>query len=169
MAPSEVVSPELARHLAEVSGQLGRQVGVVIARDGAIRNVVVGDATQLHLPDVGRLRGGVGRFRGLRLVHTHLRGEPLSADDLNDLALLRLDAVATIQVSKEGRPGAVEVALLAPASASDDGDHATFFQRYQARDVHGLDLDFATEVRALEAEYTRRTRGAAGLHRRRCD
>lgn len=156
------MSPELARHLTEVSGQLGRQVGVVISRDGAIRNVVVGDATQLHLPDVGRLRGGVGRFRGLRLVHTHLRGEPLSDDDLNDLALLRLDAVAVIQVSEEGRPGTVEVALLAPSAAKDNGDHAAFFQRHEARDVHTLDLDFATEVRALEAEYTRLTRGAAG-------
>ncbi len=162
MAPSEVVSPELARHLAEVSGQLGRQVGVVVAREGAIRNVVVGDATQLHLPDVGRLRGGVGRFRGLRLVHTHLRGEPLSDDDLNDLALLRLDAVAMVQVVDGDKPGRVEVALLAPSAAKDDGDHAAFFRRYQARDVHGLDLDFATEVRALEAEYTRLTRGAAG-------
>ncbi len=157
-----MVSPELARHLAEVSNELGRQVGVVISRDGAIRNVVVGDATQLHLPDVGRLRGGVGRFRGLRLVHTHLRGEPLSADDLNDLALLRLDAVAMIEVSEEGRSGRIEVALLAPAAASADGDHAAFFRRFEARGVHALDLDFGSEVRALEAEYTRLTRGAAG-------
>ena len=162
VAPSEVVSPELARHLADLSSQLGRQVGVVVSRDGAIRNVVVGDATQLHLPDVGRLRGGVGRFRGLRLVHTHLRGEPLTDDDLNDLALLRLDAVAMIQVTAAGGPGRVEVALLAPAAASDDGDHADFFRRYEARDVHALDLDFDSEVRALEAEYTRLTRGAAG-------
>ncbi len=162
MAPSEVVSPELARHLADVSNQLGRQVGVVVSREGAIKNVVVGDATQLHLPDVGRLRGGVGRFRGLRLVHTHLRGEPLSADDLNDLALLRLDAVAMIQVADDGSPGRVEVALLAPASASGDGDHATFFRRFEARDVHALGLDFDMEVRALEAEFTRLTRGAAG-------
>jgi GTP-binding protein HflX len=37
-----------------------------------------------------------GRFRGLRLVHTHLRGEPLTRDDLTDLALLRLDLVAAV-------------------------------------------------------------------------
>ena len=42
----------------------------------------------------GGMRGGSGRFRGLRLVHTHLRGEALTRDDLTDLALLRLDAVA---------------------------------------------------------------------------
>ncbi len=167
VAPSEVVSPELARHLAEVSGQLGRQVGVVVSRDGAIRNVVVGDATTLHLPDVGRLRGGVGRFRGLRLVHTHLRGEPLSADDLNDLALLRLDAVAMIQVAPEGGAGRIEVALLSPAGkAGESGETADFFRRFEARDVFTLDLDFEAEVRALEAELTRLTRGAAGKTRK---
>ncbi len=57
---------------------------------------MVGDASKLVLPDVGRMRGGAGRFRGLRLVHTHLRGEPLTRDDLTDLALLRLDLVAAI-------------------------------------------------------------------------
>ncbi len=163
ISPKEVVSPELAGHLASVSRQLGRQVGVVVSREGAIRNVVVGDATQLHLPDVGRLRGGVGRFRGLRLVHTHLRGESLSADDLNDLALLRLDAVAMIQVSQTGEPKEVEVALLSPSGSGDDsGEFGDFFRRFEARDIHHLDLDFEAEIRALEDEQTRLTRGAAG-------
>ena len=170
MAPSEVVSPELARHLAAVSQQLGRQVGVMVSREGTIRNVVVGDATHLQLPDVGRLRGGVGRFRGLRLVHTHLRGESLTADDLNDLALLRLDAVAMVQVSAQGEPGRIEVALLSPSGTGGTGDEfggefGDFFRRFEARDIHTLDLDFEAEVRALEAEQTRLARGAAGRTR----
>ena len=73
-------------------------------REGTIRNVIVGDATKLDLPDVGRLRGGPSRFRGLRLVHTHLRNEALSRDDLVDLALLRLDLVAAVGVTRDGRP-----------------------------------------------------------------
>ena len=168
MAPDEVVSAELARHLADVSRQLGRQVGVLITREGAIKSVFVGDATELHLPDVGRLRGGVGRFRGLRYVHTHLRGEPLTDDDLNDLALLRLDAVAAIQVDEEGAPGPIEVALIEPYHG--DGDNGAPdgrtpdepFRRLAASDVHQLDFDFDAEIRALEAEFTRLTRGAAG-------
>ena len=71
-----MVSAELARHLAQISNDLRRQVGVLVSRDGVIRNVIVGDAAQLMLPDIGRLRGRAGRFRGLRLVHTHLKGEP---------------------------------------------------------------------------------------------
>ena len=72
----------------------------------------VGDASKIVLPDVGRMRGGAGRFRGLRLVHTHLRGEPLTRDDLTDLALLRLDAVAAIAVDAAGRPGKLFVGHL---------------------------------------------------------
>jgi len=93
-----------------------------VSREGSIRNVIVGNATQLMLPDIGRLRGRSGRFRGLRLVHTHLKGEPLSADDLNDLALLRLDMVAMVEVADGGLPGRVEAAYLDPAAlASDEG------------------------------------------------
>lgn len=164
MTPQEVMSPELARHLAKISRDLGRQVGVLVEREGAIRNVIVGDASTLHLPDIGRLRGGVGRFRGLRLVHTHLRGESLTADDLNDLALLRLDAVAMVQADDEGQPGSVEVAMIAPAAADDATPAETqeLFHRTEARDIFALDLDFEAEIEALEEEFTRRTRGAAG-------
>jgi GTP-binding protein HflX len=158
-----VVSPELARHLTETSRQLGRQVGVLLDRDGAVRNVIVGDAHSLTLPDVGRLRGGTGRFRGLRLVHTHLKGEPLTKDDLNDLALLRLDLVAMVEVLDSGLPGRLEVAHLAPeasisAPGTEDGNgHVEPFERIRARDVHQLadEVDFQATMRALEEEVAR--------------
>ena len=85
---------------------------MLIDRRGAIEHVIVGDASKIMLPDVGRIRGGAGRFRGLRLVHTHLRGEALTRDDLTDLALLRLDAVAAITVDAAGRPGKLFVGHL---------------------------------------------------------
>jgi len=169
-----VVSPELARHLAAVSRELGRQVGVLLARDGAVRHVVVGDAHRLTLPDVGRLRGGVGRFRGLRLVHTHLRGEGLSKDDLNDLALLRLDLVAMIEALPDGLPGRLEVAHLSPAAASGalaDGngtaDEGGIFERLQAPDVHRLELDVEATMRALEEELARLAPAAGATERER--
>ena len=92
--PREIVSAELARHLTELSHELNRQVGVLINRTGDIEHVVVGNAHKLELPDIGRARAGQIRLRGLRLVHTHLKSEPLTKDDLTDLALLRLDCVA---------------------------------------------------------------------------
>jgi GTPase len=158
-----VVSPELARHLTETSRRLNRQVGVLLGRDGVVRHVIVGDAHSLTLPDVGRLRGGVGRFRGLRLVHTHLKGEPLTRDDLNDLALLRLDLVAAIEVLESGLPGRIELAHLAPrapASANDDGLDGEPFERFQAPDVHQIHFDVEATMKALEEEFARVTSDA---------
>jgi GTP-binding protein HflX len=163
--PERIVSGELARHLAELSRELGRQIGVLIARNGAIRHVVVGDAHKIMLPDIGRLRGGAGRFRGLRLVHTHLRGEPLTADDLNDLALLRLDMVAMIEVRTDGLPGRVEAAYLDPAALAEplDGQPTVDpFVHQHARDVQSLNLDFAATIAALEEEFARVVGGARG-------
>jgi GTP-binding protein HflX len=114
VAPTDVVSAELATQLATQAAELHRQVGVLIDRRGAIQHVMVGDASKIVLPDFGRIRGGGGRFRGLRLVHTHLRGESLTRDDLTDLALLRLDAVAAITVDAAGRPGKLYLAHMVP-------------------------------------------------------
>ena len=137
-----------------LSRELGRQVGVLLSRDGSIRNVILGDATHLDLPDIGRLRGGTGRFRGLRLVHTHLVGESLTQDDLNDLALLRLDLVAMIQVEEDGNAGKIELAHILPGK---DGDQQQLepFRRVEARDVFSLRFDFEDEIRALESEFSR--------------
>jgi GTPase len=91
-----LTTPELTRDLVGVSHATGRQVGVLIDRRGTVDHVVLGDASKLMLPDVGRLRAGAGRLRGLRLIHTHLRNEPLSRDDLVDLTRLHLDMVVAI-------------------------------------------------------------------------
>ena len=91
-----LTTPELTRALVGVSHATGRQVGVLVDRRGTVHHVVVGDASKLMLPDVGRLRAGASRLRGLRLIHTHLRNEPLSRDDLVDLTRLHLDMVVAV-------------------------------------------------------------------------
>jgi len=162
------VSPELAYHLTAVSHEIGRQVGVLMSRDGTVRKVVVGDAEELQIPEIGRLRGGAGRLRGLRLVHTHLRGEPLTADDLNDLALLRLDMVAVIQVRPNGRPGSLEIAHVVPLKGEETEDDGGPIHRMTFSDVGGLDFDFGDTVRALESEFSKLLgRGGADTSRER--
>jgi len=91
-----LTTPELTRALVGVSHATGRQVGVLVDRRGTVHHVILGDASKLMLPDVGRLRAGAGRLRGLRLIHTHLRNEPLSRDDLVDLTRLHLDMVVAV-------------------------------------------------------------------------
>jgi GTP-binding protein HflX len=152
VAPTEVVSSELATQLAEQAAELHRQVGVLIDRRGAIQHVMVGDASKITLPDFGRIRGGAGRFRGLRLVHTHLRGEPLTRDDLTDLALLRLDAVAAIAVDATGRAGKLYIGHLVPDGPARqlEPEHAS------APKTNFLDL-----VTTLEAQFGRAHRVAS--------
>lgn len=144
---------------------------MLVERNGDIRHVIVGDAQKLELPDIGRLRGGVGRFRALRLVHTHLRGESLTDDDLNDLALLRLDAVAMVEVRPDGEAGRVEVAMMSPDSALPDGPPGAArpepFRRWQARDIYNLDLEFDQEIAELEAEFARKSQTAAKTKKER--
>lgn len=72
----------------------------------------------LMLPDLSRQRTGKERLRGLRLIHTHLKEEPLTRDDLMDLACLRLDMVTALKIGENGDLKAVESAHLVP----DKGD-----------------------------------------------
>ena len=81
--PSDkIATPELVRSLADASRETKRQVGALVHRSGEVDYVVVGHASGLMLPDIGRLRAAEGRFRALRLVHTHLFNEPLTRDEL---------------------------------------------------------------------------------------
>src|SRR5215467_10659541 len=135
--PREIVTQEFARHLTEISREINRQVGVLVNRGGYVEYVVVGNARAIVLPDLKRTRMSVERFRGLRCLHTHLSGEELSQDDLTDLALLRLDLMAAIEVRPDGLPGLVRAAYMLPGlgvngseaklddetSAGDSSDH----------------------------------------------
>jgi len=109
-----ILSPELAAQLSETSQRTGRQVGVLIHRSGSVDFVIVGDATKLVLPDFGRMRAAEGRFRGLRLVHTHLRNEPLTRDDFVDLTRLRLDMVAALIIAPGGHGPRIQYAHCTP-------------------------------------------------------
>ena len=157
----DLISPELARHLTELSMEIGRQLGVLINRRGEVEHVIVGDARQLVLPDIGRARAGHARLRGLRLVHTHLKDEPLTRDDLTDLVLLRLDTVAAIVAREDGLPGKVYVATLMPWNTSGD-----LYNLSEAPSLYELEFDAQAQIATLEQEMARvapvRAVGVAG-------
>jgi GTP-binding protein HflX len=148
--PESVVSPELARHLTEISRETNRQIGVLLDRKGDVQAVIVGDARKLELPDVGRSRAGESRLRGVRLVHTHLSGEPLDRDDHTDLALLRLDLVAAIEVLADGLPGKVRWAHLLP-----ENPQGALWKDDEAPTVHDVAWDARSGPLALEEEFAR--------------
>ena len=154
--PSQAVSPELAASLCELSTELRRQVGVLLDRKGYVSSVMVGDTERIQLPDVGRHRAGRSRLRGLRLVHTHLRDEELTRDDLTDLFRLHLDLVVALCVGPDGLPAVVHCAHVLPENAAGD-----LWTIQPPQTVHDLArADFLAAVRALEDEL-------AGMERQR--
>jgi GTP-binding protein HflX len=165
---SQIATPELIKSLAEASHEIGRQVGALVHRSGEVDYVIVGDATRLMLPDIGRLRAATGRFRALRLVHTHLYNEPLTRDDLVDLVRLRLDLIAAIQLTPEGEPRTIHYAYNAPVDAADAADASDATKRgagpalpyHQVGPVPvgRVEVDFGALIQALEDEFAKRTR-----------
>lgn len=148
------MSQEFARQLSEISSETGRQVGALVNRAGAVEYVTVGDAFHVELPDFKRVRGGAGRFRGLRCILTHLRGEPLTRDNLTDLALLRLDAMVAIQVGEDGLPTSAEYASLCPPDGSGEG-----VELHEPLPPSRLDFDFLEWIEELEDRFSRAQRG----------
>ncbi len=155
MPKDAVVSKELARHLARLSFDTGRQVAALINRKGEVEYAIVGDHHSVFIPPLPKKREADKRLRGLRLVHTHLKGEPLSQEDLTDLALLRLDLVCAILVDRHGGPGELLCAHLLPGSS-----HETWTLLGPIRAEDGL--DFSGLVRSLEEEFARTSNGPAG-------
>jgi GTP-binding protein HflX len=158
VAPEQIVSPELARQLSEISFETGRQIGVLINRKGQVEYVMVGNAKTIEMPDFGRSRVSQERFRGLRCVHTHLLDEKLTQDDLTDLALLRLDLMSIIQVNKEnGLPDLVYSAHLLPTTPEkleEDGD-ALPYEFLEPNIPAHLDTNFISLINSLENEMAR--------------
>jgi len=160
VSPSEIVTPEFARQLAELSHETNRQIGVLIDRKGYVEYVTVGDARRIELPDFKRVRVATDRFRGLRCVHTHLRGEKLTRDDLTDLALLRLDLMAAIDVdATTGLPGVVRAAHMLPSTeANNSNSNGEQFGFLTPAVPSQLQVDFLELMEALEAEMGRNRR-----------
>jgi GTP-binding protein HflX len=153
--------PTLARALTECAADVGRMVGVLLDRKGGVTDVVLGEATRLYLPDIGRLRAGPGRLRGLRLIVARVQPkEPrewgVDHDFITDLERLKLDAIVQVEAKvggdDEGLPGRVAVAMILPDAAAE-GAERTRIDRY--RSVHDIDLDFDVTIDALESELAR--------------
>ena len=149
--------------MCELSLEIARQVGVLIDRKGVVAYVIVGDAKGLFLPDLGRYRAATNRLRGLRYVHTHLRSEPFSADDMADLAHLRFDVMVAIGVGPDGLPDGSHVASLLP-----DNSEGLQWDVQEHLPINQLDQDFMRFIQSLEQEFERTQRAyAVGGNRER--
>ncbi|MGD9505265.1 MAG: GTPase HflX [Syntrophobacteraceae bacterium] len=117
---------------------------------------LVGGANSMYIPDLPKSRGGRWRLRGLRFVHTHLHGEPLTQDDFLDLAFLRLDMIAAVRVDQNGGAGMLEAAHILPADGSGE---KSGWRVLPLMPCHTPELDFLELTRSIEEELER-TRSA---------
>jgi GTP-binding protein HflX len=156
-----ITTAELTSSLADASRETGRQVGALVHRSGQVDYVIVGDASKIVLPDIGRLRAAEGRFRGLRLVHTHLRSEPLARDDLVDLVRLRLDLVAAIQLASNGEPRSLVYAHNVPsddARLTQERVELAPYREVGPLPIGRVNVNVGALMSDLEAEFAKTTR-----------
>lgn len=145
--PEYLITYELVRDISSLSLETGRQIGLLADRGGKILYVIVGDANGVLIPDTPDFRTLPGKLKGLRCVHTHLDQSSLSKDDLTDLSLLRLDAMAAITANEEGLPGDIHMGHIMPQSQS-----APSYRVLPPISPHSLDIGFLELVQAIESE-----------------
>ncbi len=112
--------------------------------------MILGTDQSIVIPSLSHFRAGLGRLKGLRLLHTHLKGEPISEEDKMDLALLRLDMVTALGINKKGQAQWLYTAHLRPDNP--DGQKWTILEPEQVGQsrVNVLEL-----IRSLEDEWGR--------------
>ena len=153
--PPEFLLPhELARDLCRLSREIRRQIGILADRRSKVAFVIVGDSRRIVIPQTAEYRAAPGRLLGLRCIHTHLDHEGLTADDLTDLALLRLDLMSVINSSADGIPQKFHVAHILPNESQEKP-----YRILPPLGPGNLDIDCLELIQALEDELSRQSMG----------
>ena len=152
--PRFLVSPELTRDLSMLSHEIRRQVALLVNRQGKVVYVIVGDHKKIVIPSINEYRAAPGRLNGLRCIHTHLTGEPLTDDDLTDLSLLRLDMMAAIADGDAGVGHRIHAAHILPKNPGGDP-----YRIMPPLPPSQLDIDCLAIIQALEDELSRASKG----------
>ncbi|MCD4717623.1 MAG: GTPase HflX, partial [Desulfobacterales bacterium] len=150
----------MTRQISAISREIKRQVALLMTRKGEVACVFVGDNKHIWIPDTTGYRLGPGRLKGLRCIHTHLKGEPLSREDLADLVLLGLDLMVCIEVNEKGIPGPISFANILPDNRDGKGWIVN-----RVADIGQLNVDFSEMIQSLEDELAR-TRAGRSLRKR---
>jgi GTP-binding protein HflX len=136
---------------------VGRQLGLLIDRQGRVEMLIVGDPGAIYIPELPRARLGEKRLRGLRLLHTHLSGEALTQEDLTDMVALRLDSVSALTVGDFGEPQLLHLAHVVPLSEMAAAETKPYDVLPPVR-WDKCEVDHAALVQALEDEFARQER-----------
>ncbi len=140
--------------MAELSREIRRQVGILVNRFGEVEYVIVGDERSIFIPEMADYPLGKKRLRGLRLIHTHLHGEPLTDDDLTDLAMLRFDLIAALLLHPDDPHPAIQIASLTPSIEAKIP-----YQVETPQPLSRLRMDFSAFVAELEISLEKALKG----------
>ncbi|RQD67513.1 MAG: GTPase HflX [Desulfonatronovibrio sp. MSAO_Bac4] len=143
-------TPEQVHELADITGQIKRQIGLLIDRRGHVLMVLVGDHEGILIPRLERLRQSSGRLSGIRLFHTHLGSSFLTREDLMDMVFLRLDSVSLLTFDHQGRPDKFQWAHMLPPNPRNDP-----YLIHDPVPWDRVDFDFQKNVESLEKELDR--------------
>jgi GTP-binding protein HflX len=151
---AEFCSHDLATRLVEISSELRRQLAILVNRAGSVEYVIVGDEKGVVIPELRDYPLGKRLMRGLRLIHTHLKHEPLSEDDLTDLSLLRLDLMAALLFTPGKNQISAQLAWLSPEQRGSGTIVETIMP------LERIDLDCVHFIPELEADLEKAAKSA---------
>ena len=150
MPVDDVISSEAAKTLAQFTLEIRRPIGLVITRRGAVQDVLVGAGTEPSSTTLTSFRATPRSLRGLRLIRSSLKAEPISQEDLTMLGLLRLDMIGTLAVTPKGEPGLLSLAHLNPPKPNE-----SLYMLLKPTQVQQCPVRFETFIRELESELQR--------------
>lgn len=97
-----LTTPEFAQRLAAISSDINQPVCVYLNRRGQAIRVGVGTPRQTQIPPLELPRYGAERLSGIRCIATQLKSEPPNEAALTAMALQRLDALVTLNITSAG-------------------------------------------------------------------
>ncbi len=148
--PQYLITEELTQELVSLSHEIRRQIGVLLDRNGKVIYVIAGEPHRIIIPVTPDYMALPGRLKGLRCIHTHLKDEALTRDDLTDLALLRLDYIAAVSITPQGTPGNVYMGHILPSEDTEP------YQVLDPSSIYDLDISCLDQINALESELYRK-------------
>ncbi len=160
--PRFAIGVSLARELADLAWEIGRNVGLLLDRGGRVLNVVIGDMHGVPVPLDSGEAPAAGRLKGVHFVRTELRGRrDLTDADREILVRHRLDGLLRLLLDEGGEIRWVREARLDPEGIASTGREGTVVRDGEPRRLGALSPEWREEIEALEEECRRLAEGFA--------
>jgi hypothetical protein len=135
---------KLLEYLAQLSGELNREVGILVTRSGRVTHVIVGDEKNISIPSLPRTRTGLMKLNGYSFIRSGFGDMGITGDDLEALINTRFDNVIVAGVTENRTLGSLSLAQLttsnpeSPFAIYGPGKYEDILEAYQktADEIH---------------------------------